>query len=308
MAINYPTSLDTLTNPASTDNLNSPSHSSQHANINDIAEALQAKVGADSSAVTTSHDYKLSGVTGSDLAVSLTGTETLTNKTLTAPVISTISNTGTVTLPTDTDTLVGRATTDTLTNKTFNPAAASNTFDGDKVEITFSPVNYTPTDVPSTDDAGQLGAYLNGIDLAFAGTGVADDELKVATVSLSAANIIGMNASPVEIVAAPGAGKIILVDQFLMSFTYGTTQFTGGGDYRIEYGGVTGTNIMSVAGDANVIKAAANDLEFFGNVAASQVYSLSHINSAVNITNAGAAFADGDGTLKIFIRYRVITL
>ena len=46
-------------------------------------------------------------------------TQTLTNKTLTAPVISTISNTGTLTLPTSTDTLVGRATTDTLTNKTL---------------------------------------------------------------------------------------------------------------------------------------------------------------------------------------------
>lgn len=46
-------------------------------------------------------------------------TDTLTNKTLTAPVISTISNTGTLTLPTSTDTLVGRATTDTLTNKTL---------------------------------------------------------------------------------------------------------------------------------------------------------------------------------------------
>jgi hypothetical protein len=47
------------------------------------------------------------------------GTQTLTNKTLTAPVISTIVNTGTLTLPTSTDTLVGRATTDTLTNKTL---------------------------------------------------------------------------------------------------------------------------------------------------------------------------------------------
>jgi len=49
----------------------------------------------------------------------LTGSQTLTNKTLTAPVISTIANTGSLTLPTSTDTLVGRATTDTLTNKTL---------------------------------------------------------------------------------------------------------------------------------------------------------------------------------------------
>jgi hypothetical protein len=52
----------------------------------------------------------------------LAGTETLTNKTLTAPVIATIVNTGTLTLPTSTDTLVGRATTDTLTNKTITGA------------------------------------------------------------------------------------------------------------------------------------------------------------------------------------------
>jgi len=55
--------------------------------------------------------------------VTETGTQTLTNKTLTAPKISSISNTGTLTLPTSTDTLVGKATTDTLTNKTLsNPA------------------------------------------------------------------------------------------------------------------------------------------------------------------------------------------
>ena len=49
----------------------------------------------------------------------LTGSQTLTNKTLTTPIISSISNTGTITLPTSTDTLVGKATTDTLTNKTL---------------------------------------------------------------------------------------------------------------------------------------------------------------------------------------------
>jgi hypothetical protein len=57
--------------------------------------------------------------TSNDTLVGKATTDTLTNKTLTAPVISTITNTGTITLPTATDTLVGRATTDTLTNKTL---------------------------------------------------------------------------------------------------------------------------------------------------------------------------------------------
>lgn len=66
------------------------------------------------------------GATGA--VVGTTNTQTLTNKTLTAPIISVISNTGALTLPTSTDTLIGKATTDTLTNKTFDTAGTGNVF------------------------------------------------------------------------------------------------------------------------------------------------------------------------------------
>ena len=59
MATSFPSSLDSFTNPLSSDTLSSPSHSAQHADANDAIEALQAKVGADSSAVTSSLDYKV---------------------------------------------------------------------------------------------------------------------------------------------------------------------------------------------------------------------------------------------------------
>jgi hypothetical protein len=72
--------------------------------------------------------------TTSDTLVGKATTDTLTNKTLTAPVISTITNTGTLTLPTSTDTLVGRATTDTLTNKTLT----SPTINTPKITIDFN--------------------------------------------------------------------------------------------------------------------------------------------------------------------------
>jgi hypothetical protein len=65
--------------------------------------------------------------------VTTSSTDTLTNKTLTSPVIASIANTGTLTLPTSTDTLVGRATTDTLTNKSV--ALGSNTVTGTKAQF-----------------------------------------------------------------------------------------------------------------------------------------------------------------------------
>ena len=66
MATNFPTSLDSLTNPISSDPLNNPSHSDQHANSNDAIEALEAKVGVDGSAVTSSLDYKVAQLAPKD--------------------------------------------------------------------------------------------------------------------------------------------------------------------------------------------------------------------------------------------------
>lgn len=90
--MDFPNSLDTFVNPVSTEYLGNAAGvgvASIFSSLNDAIEALEAKVGVNSSAVTSSHDYKLSGVTGTDKAVSKTGAETLTNKTLTSPVINT---------------------------------------------------------------------------------------------------------------------------------------------------------------------------------------------------------------------------
>ena len=74
----------------------------------------------------TTLSASVSGTVGGDTITTNTAAQTLTNKTLTLPIIASISNTGVLTLPTSTDTLVGRATTDTLTNKSMS--GSTNTF------------------------------------------------------------------------------------------------------------------------------------------------------------------------------------
>ena len=61
MAINYPTSLDTFTNPGASDLMNSTGvpHATQHSDINDAVEAIQAKVGVNSSTASTSIDKRV---------------------------------------------------------------------------------------------------------------------------------------------------------------------------------------------------------------------------------------------------------
>ena len=83
MATNFPGGVDSFTNPTSGDTLASPDHAAQHADVNDAVEALQAKVGADSSAVTTSHDYKIAQLEVKSPTITLagdaSGSVTLTN-------------------------------------------------------------------------------------------------------------------------------------------------------------------------------------------------------------------------------------
>jgi hypothetical protein len=129
--------------------------------------------GAHATTLTTTGTTGVTLPTTGTLAT-LAGTETFTNKTLTSPVISTIVNTGTLTLPTSTDTLVGRATTDTLTNKTISSGVITGT-------------------LTAGASAGTSGQYLTS-----SGTGVSWS-------SLTRNIVVGTRSSPVTIAATSGS-------------------------------------------------------------------------------------------------------
>ena len=103
--------------------------------------------------------------------VTTSSTDTLTNKTLTTPVISSITNTGTITLPTSTDTLVGRATTDTLTNKTLSAGTLTGTLTaGGGVGTSGQVLSSTGTGVQWITSSGFLAPTIGSTSIASGAT------------------------------------------------------------------------------------------------------------------------------------------
>lgn len=90
-------------------------------------------------------------VANSSATLGVNWSATLAGLTLTTPVISQISNTGTLTLPTSTDTIVGRATTDTLSNKTLtSPVVTTIDLTGGVVDRLQEDWNVVASAAPST--------------------------------------------------------------------------------------------------------------------------------------------------------------
>lgn len=204
-----------------------------------------------------------------DTLVARATTDTLTNKTLTAPVISSIVNTGTLTLPTSTDTLVGRATTDTLTNKTLtSPVINTGTVGADPtVNLGIASKQYvdnlgtttlvnnetpggtingsnTAFTTASTYATGSLQVYLNGQRL-FSGSG--NDYVEV--------------SGGFTMQYAPATGDVLLV-----GYNVTNTHFIQGSNSQIVNETPTGTvNGTTTLFTTLQTKYVANTLEVFLN-------------------------------------------
>lgn len=166
MATNYPTSLDTLTNPTSTDDTVTVDHAAQHANANDAIEALETKLGTGSSTATDNTVLRGTGAGATafgqiDIGDIASGTLSGADTTLITGTAGTSGNLGQFNADGDlVDASIASSTLITTSN--FDDGA---TLDGDHVDIDFTPTNYTPSTTPGeAADADDLAAHLAGID------------------------------------------------------------------------------------------------------------------------------------------------
>ena len=129
-------------------------------------------------------------------------------------------------------------------------------------------------------------------------------------IALTAANINGMYAAPVQILAAPGSGLSIVVQYILFEITTTSTQFAAGGVVLFQYDSTAngaGTAVHSGTIPAAVITATAGTT-VTGLWAASGSNGLTiPANKGIFISNQTQAFTTGTGTAKVWISYGILT-
>jgi hypothetical protein len=154
-------------------------------------------------------------------------------------------------------------------------------------------------------NGSKIGA--NAVDYA----NLALDVAASATISLTAAQIKALYDTPVQLVAAPGAGKLIVIDSILWDIAYGTTQFTAGGVLAAQYGNTVhgaGPVASGTLAAASLNGVAASGFLSNGGIAGGlSVAKTASLNTAVYLSNQTADFATGDSTATLYVRYRVVT-
>lgn len=140
---------------------------------------------------------------------------------------------------------------------------------------------------------------------------IALDVAATATVSLTAAQILGMYAAPVELIAAPGNGNLILIDSILWDIAYDSAQYAAGGAIQAQYGATVNGAGPAASGSlaaATLNAVAAND--FLSNAGSAGILNVSRtasLNTAVYLSNATAAFTTGNSPATLYIKYRIVT-
>lgn len=161
------------------------------------------------------------------------------------------------------------------------------------------------------DEDGAVTADIQATAGSIGSAELADSVLKTATVELTADEIVGTDAGDIghasgaELVAAPGAGKVLEFVSAVLIYDYDTAAYTGGGDDNVIQldttavsPAIAGADLLEAAGDKIVQVTALGDAD----VALVANKALNFHGTA--LTQPGTAA----GTLSVRITYRVHTV
>lgn len=133
--------------------------------------------------------------------------------------------------------------------------------------------------------------------------GIGPIEERTARIALSAAQLITLHSVPVSLVPAPGAGRVIIFEELLFDFKYGSVQFTGGGVVGpVYHGQTTGLSVGTVA--AATLQAAASALAHLAQQASATGLTVLD-NTGLDLYAATADFAAGNSTAIVIVNYAI---
>lgn len=157
--------------------------------------------------------------------------------------------------------------------------------------------------------AGTSGNVLQSDGTNFVSTAfTSPGSLNYATKTLTSAQVKALNVTQIEVVPAPGLGKVIIpISQCIYKLTYGgSNAFTGGGAVGVYWG----TTVQAISSSAAITGTASvyngTIPSSLGNTA---IASLENI--ALNLFNTGSAFtgnAAGNNTVGVSFMYFIINI
>lgn len=125
------------------------------------------------------------------------------------------------------------------------------------------------------------------------------DAIRLATGTLSSAQILTSNSSPIEIIASPGAGQFIAISQIMVSEDYNSAAYVISDELTIRYSG--GTTID------NQLTTVATQTNDYASIASVTVSDLG-INEAVQLFATVGNPTTGNSDIKYKIWYTIETI
>jgi len=132
--------------------------------------------------------------------------------------------------------------------------------------------------------------------------------LKTATVTVSSAELLALNASPKTLIAAPAAGKALILVAAELWLDFATTKYAGiaaGEDLTIRYTDGSGALLATIETDPFL----AAEADAFRYVEPTTTAAITPVAEAPLVLHLSTGeIATGDSPLKVRITYRELTL
>lgn len=121
-------------------------------------------------------------------------------------------------------------------------------------------------------------------------------------VDIDAATFNAMFATPVEIIPAPGANKVIVPLRIYLQCLYGTTQLTGGGNLDFQWGNTPaagGSDVTGTKTSSNFTTITADRvLSFSTDSAVNSETTAACVNQGIYLSCSSANWANGDSVWR----------